>query len=451
MNFDKSGWLRRYLEFRSAHPIANQLPSTGVKVLEDTGLHHELDEAIYYFLQPTGLLYGFPVGLPFPDQEYPGGAYMSTTDRVHLIFLESLFSCLVADRHYLLADLSDERDHFAPALQLAAEFFAHPAAQPTAARLTWPRWLALPSRRDGNARLERALNARIGVGTELLRLPGHYYNSFLFLDLYYCMVWQRRMLVDPDAADEHMRDLAARQRDQRELLIRLMIAAAAVSGDVVRAEQRLISWFIRSSGLPTPRVRALREALHGSVKRGASLEGQWLEGLEVPDMPWLVRRFMLEAVLMTMLVDRVLSPEEEVFLHEIVEVLELWKEELNQSKIALEVFILHQEHRLQIFRDRPALLNVSANLREQASVSIRKNLHRLVQEIRETQELYSLLMKSTHMALSVEEKRKVRQQLLDILKTIPALAIFSLPGGALILPVLIRLLPFNLLPSSFEE
>jgi ABC-type proline/glycine betaine transport system permease subunit len=60
-------------------------------------------------------------------------------------------------------------------------------------------------------------------------------------------------------------------------------------------------------------------------------------------------------------------------------------------------------------------------------------------------------MKSTHMPLTPEEKRKVRLQLLDILKTIPALAIFALPGGSLVLPVLIRLLPFNLLPSAFEE
>ena len=76
---------------------------------------------------------------------------------------------------------------------------------------------------------------------------------------------------------------------------------------------------------------------------------------------------------------------------------------------------------------------------------------RVVNEIRETQELYSLLMKSAKEPLSREEKRKVQEQLMDILKTIPALAIFALPGGGLILPILIRLLPFNLLPSSFED
>ena len=445
MNFDRPGWLQRYLEHRRAHPIADRLPSTGVKVLEGTGLHHELDEAIYYFLQPTGLLYGFPVGLPFPQQDYPGIAYMGMTERVHLIFLDSLFACLVADRHYLLAGLTDEADHFPPAVALAAQYLGQPDGRGAGALLRLRRLLARPWRGGGHAHLELALRARIGMGTELLRMPGRYYNSFLFLDLYYCMMWQRRMLVDPDAAQMHLQELAEHQRDQRELLIRLMIAAAAVSGDIVRAERRLIEWFIRSSGLPRSRIAGLRDAL----RRGLAREPGELP--EIPEMPWLVRRFMLEAVLMTMLVDRLLSPEEEVFLNEIVVRLELWTEELNQSKMALEVFILHQERQLQMFRDRPALLNVSAHLREQAAVTIRKNLHRIVQEIRETQELYSLLMKSSHSALSAEEKAKVRQQLLDILKTIPALAIFALPGGALILPVLIRLLPFNLLPSSFED
>ena len=64
---------------------------------------------------------------------------------------------------------------------------------------------------------------------------------------------------------------------------------------------------------------------------------------------------------------------------------------------------------------------------------------------------YSLLMKSAHSPLSAQEKRKVRQQLFDIMKTIPALAIFALPGGGIALPLLIKLLPFNLLPSSFED
>jgi hypothetical protein len=442
MNFAKQGWLKRYLEFRSGHPFADRLPSSGVKVLEDAGMHHELDESIYYFLQPTGLLYGFPVGLPFPEPEYPKVSYLSALDRAHLIFLDSLFACLVADRHYLLDDLADEADHFPPAVAMATSYFQGPDGDARPARASLGGWLRGAGRGGGHARLERALRRQIGKGAEIFRLPGRYYNSFLFLDLYYCMAWQRRMLVEPEGAAVHHRELGQRQQEQRELLIRVMIAAAASSGGVARAEQRLVEWFIRSSGLPPERIAALREALR---------QGRMLDGDRLPDMPWLVRRFMLDAALMTILVDRELDPAEERFLDALVERLELWKEELSQSLVALEVFILHQEPQLQIFHDRPALLNASDHIRSRASLMIRKNLNRIVQEIRETQELYNLLMKSTHMPLTPEEKRKVRLQLLDILKTIPALAIFALPGGSLVLPVLIRLLPFNLLPSAFEE
>ena len=45
----------------------------------------------------------------------------------------------------------------------------------------------------------------------------------------------------------------------------------------------------------------------------------------------------------------------------------------------------------------------------------------------------------------------MREQLLDLAKTIPALAIFAAPGGMLLLPILLKLLPFNLLPSSFVD
>jgi hypothetical protein len=71
--------------------------------------------------------------------------------------------------------------------------------------------------------------------------------------------------------------------------------------------------------------------------------------------------------------------------------------------------------------------------------SIHKNKLRLGKEIRESKELFSLLTKSTHKKLTSEEKKKVKEQLLDICKSVPALAVFMLPGGALLLPHLERI------------
>ena len=61
-----------------------------------------------------------------------------------------------------------------------------------------------------------------------------------------------------------------------------------------------------------------------------------------------------------------------------------------------------------------------------------------------------LLAQSSKRDLDIEEKKKVKKQLLDICKSIPSLTIFLLPCGALLLPILVRFIP-QLLPSAFNE
>ena len=61
-----------------------------------------------------------------------------------------------------------------------------------------------------------------------------------------------------------------------------------------------------------------------------------------------------------------------------------------------------------------------------------------------------ILIKSTKSDLDTEEKKKVKKQLLDICKTIPSLTIFLLPGGSILLPLLVKFIP-QILPSSFNE
>ena len=77
---------------------------------------------------------------------------------------------------------------------------------------------------------------------------------------------------------------------------------------------------------------------------------------------------------------------------------------------------------------------------------LHKNKLRLYQELSQSKEAMYLIKKSTHANLSEEEKLKIKVQLLDICKAIPAFAVFMLPGGALLLPLLIKLIP-DILPS----
>lgn len=87
---------------------------------------------------------------------------------------------------------------------------------------------------------------------------------------------------------------------------------------------------------------------------------------------------------------------------------------------------------------------------QEIKMLLHKNKLRLFQELTESKEAMYLIKKSTHTSLSDEEKEKVKAQLLDICKSIPALAVFLLPGGALLLPLLIKLIP-DILPSAFRE
>ena len=88
---------------------------------------------------------------------------------------------------------------------------------------------------------------------------------------------------------------------------------------------------------------------------------------------------------------------------------------------------------------------------EKITQILKKNSDLIINEIRKSRELYDLLRKAKSSPLTEEEKTKVKSQLIDVLKTIPALAIFALPAGAILLPILVKILPFNILPSSFAE
>ena len=87
---------------------------------------------------------------------------------------------------------------------------------------------------------------------------------------------------------------------------------------------------------------------------------------------------------------------------------------------------------------------------EEIKIVLHKNKRRLALELKQSKEAVFLIKKATHSNLSEEEKEKIKIQLLDICKAIPSLAVFLLPGGALLLPLLIKLIP-DILPSAFQD
>ncbi|HET9594827.1 MAG TPA: LETM1 domain-containing protein, partial [Anaeromyxobacteraceae bacterium] len=95
---------------------------------------------------------------------------------------------------------------------------------------------------------------------------------------------------------------------------------------------------------------------------------------------------------------------------------------------------------------------VADEVMEKVAAAVTENLEAIVTEVKQTGELGALLAKAAAgTRLSAEEKRKVKEQLVDLAKAVPALALFAAPGGMLLLPVLAKLLPFSVLPSAWEK
>jgi len=178
--------------------------------------------------------------------------------------------------------------------------------------------------------------------------------------------------------------------------------------------------------------------------------------------PEAVRPFLLEQLLLAQLRTRLTEDPASLFCHAFAEAAGLDA----QAVLAAQVEAAAQsgDHQIwfEAFEEESAPLDwqavaeawdsVADTAVDRVSTAVTDNLGALVTEIRETGELGVLLAKaSAGQRLSADEKKKIRAQLVDLAKAVPALAIFAAPGGAILLPVLAKLLPFNLLPSAWEK
>jgi hypothetical protein len=228
----------------------------------------------------------------------------------------------------------------------------------------------------------------------------------------------------------------------RALLVELL-AGLAGSQQGGRRSQKGIEQVIRSQRLPAREARTLRRAL---------THPREIEHLAPALHSEALRRFMLTHVLLAAQMDGRLEGGEVAFVERLTRAIGIDGDAL--AKLEAEVADFYGDHKdaLAALRLAETPEGLPHALTTRLEAAVLDNLDRLLQEIRETRELAELLAKATAGgALTAAEKVKVREQLIDLAKTIPALAIFAAPGGMLLLPIVFKLLPFNLLPSSFVD
>lgn len=164
----------------------------------------------------------------------------------------------------------------------------------------------------------------------------------------------------------------------------------------------------------------------------------------------LEKKFLIDIAGMALWSDGVIENNEAYFLHKLAETLGISDSFVNQSIKNTNNFIIEHKKDIPYFNYSNPVKHFYDQTTQSVVTLVSRNKNRLVKEIVQSKELMLLLAYSTRRDLDEKEKKKVKKQLLDICKTIPSLTIFLLPGGSLLLPILIKFIP-TLLPSSFNE
>lgn len=148
--------------------------------------------------------------------------------------------------------------------------------------------------------------------------------------------------------------------------------------------------------------------------------------------------------------DHTMDASEHEFLYLLINQLQLPEQSLSDAIQNIVQLTNDNNSKLSLFDHAHPVNQFYKQATQTVKTLILRNKNRLLLELEESGELMVLLGKSTTRSLSASEKKKVKAQLLDICKTVPSLTIFLLPGGTLLLPLLVKLIP-QLLPSAFDE
>ena len=164
----------------------------------------------------------------------------------------------------------------------------------------------------------------------------------------------------------------------------------------------------------------------------------------------LEKYYILDLACMATWSDRTIDDNENRFLNKLGIDINLQTSRINKSIETVNAFYTLNKDNIALLSSKNIVQSFYNNSSKMVSKLISRNSKRLYKELKDSKELMVLISQSTVRDLNDDEHKKVNDQLLDIFKSIPSLAIFLLPGGALLLPIVIKFIP-KLLPSAFDD
>ncbi len=284
-------------------------------------------------------------------------------------------------------------------------------------------------------KLENILSKRIDIKMNLLdnRLWISYLsNVFVYLDV---ILFYDFLKGNKKGTLSNYNDLALNS------LTAISISAFS-DGYIGDRDKAMFKIFLASANLPDEK----RDFALKQFKTGASFN----DFSASTQKNWLFKRFILDISALTILAHQQTIIEEKEFLLEICEFLEIPKIELEETLVMVGNFVLNNNDKVSFLKSSSSYEKMFTSLSRRWIKILGRNKDKLATELKQSKELIFLIKKSAVKELTKEEKELVKTQFLDIVKSMPTLAIFMLPGGALLLPLVLKIIP-DLIPSAFRD
>jgi len=438
MRLVQSGWLFTLL----TDVVYSHQPAEAQRLLADVPSRgsNRLRARAYLkrILRETGLLFGTPSG-PEAGSRDAGG----TADQLTLAVIRTLARIALDVAALFEAAPGPRREQVL--LLFAVLVGEEKLAEEIGRTISHPPILPLPKKWWTRVESQLEKRAATVVGDPVYGLILH--NAAVYAD---AQAFGRQAIEFFERG--HLRSAAAQRRfsfaaRQKALLAKVLLGLACVEREPNLAAQRAILRQIDDLQLPWTQRAAVKREAKSFFEHAPAAEAlaQQVRGSES-------RRFVLEQTILASLVDGSRSPREVAFIRSLAAILKVSAEELDRIEIEMAEFFARNRSIVDVYKVSPGAGAMGEELVKSIQRAVEKNFYRLIQEVRETGELSVLLTRAARgQKLSAEERRKMRAQLIDVAKAIPALAIFAAPGGILLLIALAKVLPFNILPSAFQD
>jgi hypothetical protein len=270
--------------------------------------------------------------------------------------------------------------------------------------------------------LETMVSKRVYLDDNLITKNFNYFitNALLFIDI---LAYQK-FIKAKTITDIYLKDLEAE-------IETIVLKVLDTKNDKTKYDESLIKLFESSLRYQSEQILTYEEVIK---KTHSELE----------------KFYLIDMACMAFWSDKIIDFDEQKKLITLGKNLQINKEIILKSIDDIHTFYSLNKDKIALLSSKNMIQSFYNNSSKMVSKLIKRNSKRLLNELRESKELMILLTKSTTRPLTDEELKKVQDQLLDIMKSIPSLAIFILPGGAILLPLFVKFIP-KLLPSAFDE